>query len=1255
MPSVGASALTDNYSLTNNTTTFFSRRIVAGLNTYWDTDASGSPRINSTSSAGGGQGWIVSIQISWDLNVAPPIWLGNQAFPVFFADGSVSTRFGINGTSYLGNVTDLNWDPAPSLRDAQKFGSIYAAWHNTQTNALTMVAVVENAYNVSLQTAGLANGINPTQSDAVVQALFAITNSGSQTAGANAIGFSDITLFAYQRARGGQVSNPTWQAVMTSGNAINASAAGLTPLILRDNQATPNQLVLQTPASITANYTLTLPVAQATVAGQTLSNDGTGILSWGSSGGSPGGATTQIQFNNAGAFGGSAALTWLGTGGLQLGTVATGAPLVVGNAITPTAVTPGTAGQVLTSAGVGRSPYWVAPSIGGLGWLVPYQIFWDVNLFPPIWLGNNAFPVFLQKGTVVARTGINGVAFLGNPTGTWSLNPSLADAQQFGDIYARWHNTFSDALVATAAAINFNGNVYIQTSPLAVGVNPSQTDAAIQALFNIVNLIPNGSGANEISYTSVYFYQRARGASTSAGGTPGGLTTQFQYNNAGAFAGAAGLTFDSVNSRASALAPVVASNVARLADVQAASAGLVPRNTVGVALHIAEVNITGTYTNNSGSVAPFATFTGTTQLTIAGVAPAVNSEVLLVAQSVSLQNGSYLVTANTASAFTLTRTSVVPAFGNFWVATNPTSTNYGVQYENVTSNIVVGTSGIFYALFGVPNGAVPNLQVVTTAGNQTTLGAQFGGNLQVGWTAANTTNTVLLTGSGAGLPPTISTSGVDTAISLRIITAGGAPILLEDETRVVGASATDYLSLTNGAIARSAAGNLTINAGTDKANQIILGNAASTTVNRIAITGTATTDAPIISAIGGINLGLNLRSAGTSPVTISNDTNSFDMYPVSSARIYNVFDFGANEIRFDTQSAGGFSIGNLNLDGTAITSLANLRVTPTQIRLRAVGALTTTAIDATLEPQASGNALIGNVLANTGINIVGGQSSTATVQAAGLAAVIDLVLTPKSSGSTLLGNTLSFTGINIVGGQTSIANIQAVGAGTGAIDLVLSPRASLSATGNVYPIGAGPLPPTAALQPRIFVASAAASSTLGAGTAGQVMTSNGTAGAPYWANPGAATILSGFYEGSIPTSATLLGDTLINFVTVTNSLPTGVTYSAGTFTNSTGNRIYVAVTFQLVLSAAVSPSEVDMWVQATQTGGVGNIRYGQRYVNVAGWTATTGATMIVSTSVTFNIPTGGTFQCYAFANTTSTFSTGAFGSQVTRVNVSVLK
>jgi collagen type VII alpha len=82
------------------------------------------------------------------------------------------------------------------------------------------------------------------------------------------------------------------------------------------------------PAAIAGNYTLTLPGDDGT-SGQALTTDGTGVLSWTTIAASPGGSTTQLQYNNAGAFAGASGLTTNGTElTIASGTKTASAPLL---------------------------------------------------------------------------------------------------------------------------------------------------------------------------------------------------------------------------------------------------------------------------------------------------------------------------------------------------------------------------------------------------------------------------------------------------------------------------------------------------------------------------------------------------------------------------------------------------------------------------------------------------------------------------------------------------------------------------------------------------------------------------------------------------------------------------------------------------------------------------------------------------------------------------------------------------------------
>lgn len=86
-----------------------------------------------------------------------------------------------------------------------------------------------------------------------------------------------------------------WGGIHTVNNLLYGSTSGA--------------ITLKTPAAVTS-HTLTLPSAQG-AASQVLSNDGAGNLSWVTPASTPpGGATTQIQYNNAGAFAGSSLHTF---------------------------------------------------------------------------------------------------------------------------------------------------------------------------------------------------------------------------------------------------------------------------------------------------------------------------------------------------------------------------------------------------------------------------------------------------------------------------------------------------------------------------------------------------------------------------------------------------------------------------------------------------------------------------------------------------------------------------------------------------------------------------------------------------------------------------------------------------------------------------------------------------------------------------------------------------------------------------------
>lgn len=121
----------------------------------------------------------------------------------------------------------------------------------------------------------------------------------------------------------------------------------------------------------TVNFTL--PSADGT-ANQALVTNGTGTLSFATVAGTPGGSNTQVQFNNSGAFGGSANLTYNGTAlnlkgtlllsGSSSGSVGFAPAAAAGSTTYTLPAADGTNGQSLTTNGAGTLS-WASSGGGG--------------------------------------------------------------------------------------------------------------------------------------------------------------------------------------------------------------------------------------------------------------------------------------------------------------------------------------------------------------------------------------------------------------------------------------------------------------------------------------------------------------------------------------------------------------------------------------------------------------------------------------------------------------------------------------------------------------------------------------------------------------------------------------------------------------------------------------------------------------------------------------------------------------------------
>jgi hypothetical protein len=137
--------------------------------------------------------------------------------------------------------------------------------------------------------------------------------------------FDSTTGKLLQNSTGATLSD-TGAAVFTGAlDVLGNSTAGSNLKLYEDTDNGTNYVAFKAPDTIASNVTWTLPATDGTSA-QVLQTNGSGVLSFAtvSGGGSPGGSNTQVQYNNAGAFGGITGATTNGTALTLTGAVLNG-------------------------------------------------------------------------------------------------------------------------------------------------------------------------------------------------------------------------------------------------------------------------------------------------------------------------------------------------------------------------------------------------------------------------------------------------------------------------------------------------------------------------------------------------------------------------------------------------------------------------------------------------------------------------------------------------------------------------------------------------------------------------------------------------------------------------------------------------------------------------------------------------------------------------------------------------------------------
>jgi hypothetical protein len=477
-----------------------------------------------------------------------------------------------NLTATLANITTLNVTSAFITT-----GNIATAnvGNLTLLNALTVPNGGTGLVTLPVNNVLLGNGTNSIKSVAPGNAGNVLTSIGgswvSNAAVASGGGTGTVTNVSVVSANGfsGTVANSTTNAAITlAATFLGMAWANSTGQL--GNVAVGNGLSFSTTTGVlTATGAVSNAVTAVTATAPVFSSGSTtpdiSFLAPGTAGnvltsiggvwtsnavvagsGTPGGGFTTVQYNNTGAFGGTANLTFNGTtlnaasvnvstGNL---TFTTTGQKIVGdftnatfsnrtNFVTSTANS--TTGIYALPSGTATSAAWQAANNSD-----------PTNVSKILIATNGSTDVQLVSdvngtGTYLPLSFYNGGAgrFVIGTSGEWGIGPTATVS----------YGTAGQPFISSGASA---APVYGTLTPVGGGTGLTTIPSGNVLLGNgtsAVSVVAPGTVGNVLTSTGSVWVSTA----ASGGGTPGGSDTQFQYNNLGSFAGAANLTTDGAN------------------------------------------------------------------------------------------------------------------------------------------------------------------------------------------------------------------------------------------------------------------------------------------------------------------------------------------------------------------------------------------------------------------------------------------------------------------------------------------------------------------------------------------------------------------------------------------------------------------------------------------------------------------------------------------------------------------------------------
>lgn len=476
---------------------------------------------------------ITSVGTLTTLTVAGNTNLGVTNTSNLFANNfTVQTSFTTLGDVVAGNV----YANTGNLRGNLIIGTLTTGLQPniTSVGVLTNLTVAGNisAANANLGNIVVANFVTGTLTTNSQPNINFVGNLGWLNVQTGILGSNGNITFNGSILGNGSYSNISITGNLDAGNYVQAER--LIGSISTASQPNITSVGNLTSLTVVGNSNLG-NVSNITITGGTngyvLSTDGAGNLSWiaqsgGGGNGTPGGSNTQVQFNNAGSFGGSPKFTWNDvsdqltvTGNMTVTNNVTSLNLVATNANVSTLTSTGniTAGNVsggnLVSANFLSGTLTTASQLninylGNIGWL-------NVNTALP-----NA------NGNITFNGSINGTGAASNITITGNL-----DAGNF----VQAERLIGSLSTAAQPNITSLGNL---TSLTVVGNSNLGNVGNVKILGGNANFVLSTDGSGNLSWVE----QAAANATV-----PGGLNTYIQFNDNGTFGGDNTLTWNKIN------------------------------------------------------------------------------------------------------------------------------------------------------------------------------------------------------------------------------------------------------------------------------------------------------------------------------------------------------------------------------------------------------------------------------------------------------------------------------------------------------------------------------------------------------------------------------------------------------------------------------------------------------------------------------------------------------------------------------------